>query len=151
MIIVAGSLHVEPAERDRYVAECREVVLLARAAPGCLDFAITADTVDPGRIDVYERWRTRPELTAFRGSGPSGEQQATLLAVEVDEFEVPGTPLPPGLGRPAIRALHAAGITDLESATAVSAAHLAALHGVGPLAIGRLQDELARQGWAFAG
>lgn len=150
MIIVAGSLHVEPAERDRYVTECREVVLLARAAPGCLDFAITADTVDPGRIDVYERWCTRAELMAFRGSGPSGEQQAALLSVEVGEYEVPGTPLPPGLGRPATRALHAAGITDLEGATAVSEAHLAALHGVGPLAISRLRDELARHGWASA-
>ena len=151
MIIVAGALHVEPTGRDRYVAGCREVVRLARAAPGCLDFAITADTVDPGRIDVYERWRTRAELTAFRGSGPSDDQQAALLSVEVGEFEVPGTPLPPALGRPATRALHAAGIADLESATSVSEAHLAALHGVGPLAISRLKDELARHGWALAG
>jgi hypothetical protein len=51
MLIVAGHLIVDPAERDDYAANCVKVVELARAAPGCLDFAITADTADHSRID----------------------------------------------------------------------------------------------------
>jgi hypothetical protein len=44
VIIVAGRLHVDHIDRDHYVAECVAVVEQARTAPGCLDFAITADS-----------------------------------------------------------------------------------------------------------
>ena len=56
MLIIAGWLRVEPDARDRYLQECRQVVALARAAPGCLDFSLSADLLDPARINVYERW-----------------------------------------------------------------------------------------------
>ncbi|BBX70011.1 hypothetical protein MPSYJ_34720 [Mycolicibacterium psychrotolerans] len=52
MIIVAGHLMVDPADRQSYLTGCATVVRQARAAPGCLDFAISADLVDPGRINV---------------------------------------------------------------------------------------------------
>ena len=54
--------------------------------PGVL--SLSADLLDPGRIAVYERWSSRPELDAFRGSGPSGEQQAALLGADVGEYQV---------------------------------------------------------------
>jgi catechol 2,3-dioxygenase-like lactoylglutathione lyase family enzyme len=65
------------------------VVEQARRTAGCLDFALSADLVDAGRVNVFERWRTRAELAAFRGSGPSDDQQAALLAADVAEYEVP--------------------------------------------------------------
>ena len=52
------------------------------------------------------------------------------------------TPLPTTLGRPATTALHAAGITHLEDVVKHTEAELAALHGVGPKAIGILKDTL---------
>lgn len=54
MIIVAGFFEVEPDHRDRYVAEFRDLVRRAREAPGCLDVAITADSVDPARVNNFE-------------------------------------------------------------------------------------------------
>lgn len=56
MIIVAGVLHVDPAERAAYLADCTAVVAQARSFPGCLDFALSPDLLDSGRINVYERW-----------------------------------------------------------------------------------------------
>jgi len=53
MIIVAGHLRVRPEEREHYLHGCASVVEQARSSPGCLDFAITADLVDPGRIDIF--------------------------------------------------------------------------------------------------
>jgi quinol monooxygenase YgiN len=88
MIIVAGHLLVDAAERDAYLTECEEVVRLARIAPGCLDFAIGADLLDETCINVFERWATRDELMAFRGSGPSEEQNATILSASVEEYDV---------------------------------------------------------------
>lgn len=88
MIIVAGHLVVAPEERAAYLEGCQEVVRLARSAAGCLDFALGADLLDAGRINVFERWASRPELDAFRGSGPSGEQQAAILDASVDEYDL---------------------------------------------------------------
>lgn len=86
MIIVAGALRVDPAERDAYLAGCAGVVEQARTSSGCLDFAISADVLDAGRINVYERWATEEELMDFRGSGPDEEQQAAMLSADVQEY-----------------------------------------------------------------
>lgn len=88
MLIVAGHLVVDPPERDAYVAGCVHVVELARAAPGCLDFAISADVVDPARINIIERWENETQLMAFRGSGPSDDQTAAIRGAEMARYEI---------------------------------------------------------------
>ena len=90
MIIVAGYLIVEPLQRDGYLTECRSVVEQAREAEGCLDFAISADLLHPGRINVLERWESQAAVSAFRGSGPSGEQQGSIVSAAVSEYDVGG-------------------------------------------------------------
>ena len=88
MVIVAGHLIVDPEKRESYLADCAGVVEQARRAPGCLDFAITADLVDPGRIDIFERWESQDAVEAFRGGGPSDEQGAAMLSAAVAEYDV---------------------------------------------------------------
>jgi len=89
-LIVAGRLRVDPADRDAFVADGRRLVELARVAAGCLDFAFTADSVDPGRIDVYERWASEADLLAFRGSGPDSGTAARILDADVRRYTVSG-------------------------------------------------------------
>ena len=88
MIIVAGPIHVAPEEREGYLDGCRVVIEAARAADGCLDFHLAADPVDAGRINVFERWESIEAVEAFRGDGPSGEQQAQVLDAAVVQYEV---------------------------------------------------------------
>jgi len=90
MIIIAGRLQVDRADRDRYVADCIAVVQQARTAQGCLDFAITADTVEPDRINVYERWESDAHLERFRGAGPDAGQ-----TVQIRDATCGGTASPP--------------------------------------------------------
>jgi len=90
MVIVAGHLFVEPGLRAGYLAGCRTVVAQARGTAGCLDFSITADLLDPGRIDIFERWVSQAAVDAFRGSGPSDEQGAAVLSASVAEYDVAG-------------------------------------------------------------
>jgi len=89
-IIVTGWIEVDPAQRDRYVADCRPVVEQARDTAGCLDFAVTACSVDPARVVVAERWTDRAALDAFRGAGTEGEQAAAVVRAAVDEYETDG-------------------------------------------------------------
>ncbi len=60
------------------------------------------------------------------------------------------THLPLGIGRPATRALEAHGITCLEDFSSITEKELAALHGVGPKAIGILHIALKEHGLSFA-
>jgi quinol monooxygenase YgiN len=88
MLIIAGYLMVSPTARDSYVAQCVATVTAARHAPGCLDFSITADSADPARVRVFERWEDEEQLLAFRGSGPSGSQQAAIVDANVKRYGV---------------------------------------------------------------
>ena len=88
MVIVAGHLVVAPETRGAYLAGCAVVVEQARRTPGCLDFSITADLLDPTRIDIFERWASRADVEAFRGSGPPDEQSAEMLSASVAEYDV---------------------------------------------------------------
>lgn len=90
MVIVAGHLLVDAVERDAYLATCRAVVEQARAAPGCLDFALSADLVDERRINIVERWESQAAVEAFRGSGVDGEQGDLIRGASVAEYDVAG-------------------------------------------------------------
>ena len=56
----------------------------------------------------------------------------------------------PKIGAPATRALAAAGFHSLKQLTRFTEAEVAAMHGVGPYAIGKLRIALAARGLAFA-
>ncbi len=89
---VAADLYgVPPAE---FTAARTAAVRAARAAPGCVDFAVSADLVEPGRINVYERWESDEQLLAFRGSGPEAEQVTDILGAEVHKFRISGVEAP---------------------------------------------------------
>jgi quinol monooxygenase YgiN len=91
VVIVAGHLIVDPAQREDYLLGCVDVVRQARNADGCLDFALSADLVDTGRINILERWESAAAVEAFRGSGVDGEQGAAILSASVAEYEIGAT------------------------------------------------------------
>lgn len=90
MVIVAGHIIVEATRRESYLATCVSVVEQARTAPGCLDFAITADLTDPRRVNIFERWESRAALESFRNGGPGDEQGAAIVSGSVAEYDVAG-------------------------------------------------------------
>jgi quinol monooxygenase YgiN len=88
MVIVAGHITVEPQQRNSYLAGCVRIVEQARRAVGCLDVAICADLVDPGRVNIFERWESQAALETFRSSGPDTEQRPAMLTVSVQEYDI---------------------------------------------------------------
>ncbi len=71
MVIVAGHITVEPQQRESYLAGCVSVVEQARGTAGCLDFAITADLIDPGRVNILERWESQAAVETFAAATPA--------------------------------------------------------------------------------
>jgi len=64
MLIVAGHFEVDPADQAAFVAGRAEAMKATRAEPGCLEYAMTADPVDPTRVLLFERWA---DQAAFDG------------------------------------------------------------------------------------
>jgi quinol monooxygenase YgiN len=90
VVIVAGHVVVDPSQRNDYLSGCVDVVRQARRTTGCLDFSLSADLVDPGRVNIFERWESQAAVEAFRGDGPSDEQGAAIVSAEVAEYDVGG-------------------------------------------------------------
>ncbi|HEY2141026.1 MAG TPA: antibiotic biosynthesis monooxygenase, partial [Solirubrobacteraceae bacterium] len=66
-------------------------VRLARAAPGCLDFAVSPDPVDPTRVNIFERWAGPEDLDAFRASGDPGDEPVDFSRIrgfEIEQYSV---------------------------------------------------------------
>ncbi|ASR37208.1 antibiotic biosynthesis monooxygenase [Prauserella marina] len=90
MLIIAGHVEVDPGNRDAYVAAHHDLIARARAARGCLDVAISADPLDPARVNVFERWDTQENLDAWRAVAAAPDSETAIVADNVMAYEVSG-------------------------------------------------------------
>ena len=86
MLIIAGSLTLDPADREAFLAANANVVGQARQAHGCLDFVQAADPADPSRINIFERWDTESDLLAFRGAGQPESGSPPILSADIKRY-----------------------------------------------------------------
>jgi quinol monooxygenase YgiN len=95
MIIVSGQLHVDPAEREAFLAARVPIMAHAREAKGCIDFSLSADALDLGRVNVYERWDSRDDLMAYRsGGGPELDDSIAVTAADVELHHISSSEAP---------------------------------------------------------
>ncbi|MDB5468887.1 MAG: hypothetical protein JWR84_447 [Caulobacter sp.] len=86
MIIVAGEIHLKPGQREDFLDLARDAIEKARAAEGCLDFAVSADAIEADRVNIFERWRSIETLEGFRGSGMDDGQIAMIARASVRRY-----------------------------------------------------------------
>jgi quinol monooxygenase YgiN len=87
-VIVAGWCTVDPNKRDEAVEHFKDMVLRARRAPGCLDFAMTADPVDSNRVNLFELWQSEEALNAWRAVCGRPKKRTPLLQVKVQKHVI---------------------------------------------------------------
>jgi len=88
MLIIAGHEEVDPQQRDAFVAAHHDLIRRAREAPGCLDLAITADPLDPARVNNFERWESRESLDAWREVAAPPDTGISIKSDSVMEYSV---------------------------------------------------------------
>ena len=93
MIIVSGRIYVHPGARPGFLTSSAEAVAQARRAPGCRDFVVAADPIEPDQVNVYEEWESEEALLAFRGNGPSQDLSSIILRADVSRHIVSSTGL----------------------------------------------------------
>jgi len=87
-VIVAGWYTVDRKKRDEVVASFKDMVIRARSAPGCLDFAITADPVDSDRINMFEFWESEKNLNSWRTVSRLPKKVAPIRRTEVQKHVI---------------------------------------------------------------
>lgn len=88
MLIIAGHIELDAADRDAFVEAHLDLVHRARQAPGCLDVAITADPLDPTRVNNFERWESRELLNKWRAVAEAPNTGISLKSNQVMEYTV---------------------------------------------------------------
>jgi quinol monooxygenase YgiN len=61
--IIWGWMDYGP-NRDQVLSHFVDVAVASREEPGCLDYTVTADAANDGRLVVFERWASADELAA---------------------------------------------------------------------------------------
>lgn len=87
MVIIAGHLIVDASERDRFVESHRDLVTRARDFEGCLHLAITADSVDPTRVNNIEVWESSKVLDDWRARADAPDTGIAILRAEVRRYD----------------------------------------------------------------
>jgi quinol monooxygenase YgiN len=87
MVIIAGYVLLEEDERDAYVEAHSDLVTRARACDGCIDLAITADSVDPRRVNTLEVWDSAEALDAWREQANPPDTGIEPADVQVRRFD----------------------------------------------------------------
>lgn len=87
-LIVAGKLIIKPGLRDEFIEKSLEAVALARNNSACEDFSVSPDPIDSSRVNIFERWKSRADLDAFRSAGPETDVFSLVELFDVREYEI---------------------------------------------------------------
>ncbi len=88
MIIISGTITLNPGKRDDFLRASTEAMQTARKAKGCAAFVVAADPIEADVANVYEEWDAEESLLRFRGDGPSADMRGMILRANVRRHEV---------------------------------------------------------------
>jgi quinol monooxygenase YgiN len=86
MVIVIGTFHVDPSDRDAFIANRVAVMNHSRAEAGCITYAFAGDPIDESVVVLTERWVDRASLDAHLiglASAPQPDPSPAHLSREI--------------------------------------------------------------------
>ena len=93
MIIVSGSIVIDPANTERATELTSARVAAMSAEPGNLSYGFYADVEQPGRYQLYEEWETQEAIDGHNASEHFAafmvaSAELGIVSVEVNQFAV---------------------------------------------------------------
>jgi len=93
MIVIAGEIEIDAAQRDAAVAAAIQMMEATRREAGCISYTFSADLVEPGRFRIFEEWESpealqshfaTPHMAAFQKAVASlGVRRMAIQRYEV--------------------------------------------------------------------
>ncbi|MBF7015265.1 putative quinol monooxygenase (plasmid) [Novosphingobium resinovorum] len=105
-ILIVATMQLDPAHAERIVHEARPLIEASLEEPGCLAYSWALDPLNPGRIEVFEKWTDEAALahhftlpnytemrTQLRSAGPiESRSRKYLVAHDEPVYDETGTP-----------------------------------------------------------
>lgn len=93
MLIVAGAFVVNAQDREEFLSQRLDSMRATRSEPGCLEYVVGADPVDPTRVVLFERWADQDSfdghLAALASSPRPGGPPPQSMSMEI--YDISGT------------------------------------------------------------
>jgi quinol monooxygenase YgiN len=89
MLIVAGTFTVDPGRRAEFLESRLEAIRTSRGEQGCVQYAMSADSVDPAVVRLFEIWSSRADLQTHLErvrSSPPPEGGVPVLAHDLKMY-----------------------------------------------------------------
>ena len=88
MLLVSGHVRVPEGTLEHIRPAVRAMVEASRAEDGCIDYALSVDTLDPTLIRIVERWRDRAALAAHFQTPHMAEWNRVLAGLQLIDREL---------------------------------------------------------------
>jgi quinol monooxygenase YgiN len=94
VVIVGGSFELDPAQREEFLAGRLDGMRASRAEPGCLEYTMSADPLDPSRVVLFERWADQASLdthlAAMQSAPPPAQRGVAPKSATITVYDVSG-------------------------------------------------------------
>lgn len=91
MLIITATLYVDPERRGEFLAGTPDEIRQARSEPGCVDFIVAADPVEPGRVNLFEQWATAEDFAVRCATFTPAPSTVEVLDHEATKYEISGS------------------------------------------------------------
>jgi quinol monooxygenase YgiN len=68
VLIIAGTLTIDPSKVDQALADAVEMMRASQAEDGCHAYVFSADPLVPGQLQLFEKWESPEALAAHSAS-----------------------------------------------------------------------------------
>lgn len=88
MLIIAGTIRVEPGKRAEMLAAVAPMVVASNAEAGCHAYVFSPDVDDEGLVHLYERWENQAALDDHFASEHMAAWQQRSADLEILERDI---------------------------------------------------------------
>ena len=88
MLVIAGRIVIDPANRDRAIAAATEMMQESCKEKGCLSYVLSADLVEPACFRVFEEWESPQALAAHFESAHMVRFRAVVRSLGIREMAI---------------------------------------------------------------
>ena len=81
MIIVAGTIRIDPDKSEAFLPHAEKMLTATRKEAGCLVYSYAFDVEDAGLVRIYEEWDSRAHLEAHFKVPHMDDWRAALIEI----------------------------------------------------------------------
>ena len=88
MLVIAGEIEIDPAQREAAVAAALRMMAETRKEAGCISYSFSGDLVQSGIFRIFEEWESQQALDAHFASPHMASFQAAVGGLGVKRMKV---------------------------------------------------------------